>query len=332
MSEEKKMKKSVADIIINKFLSDVDSKGTMPWQRPYERYNAFNYFTMKTYRGINRLILPFGEYITRNQINAYNKEKGEDFRFQKGIMWFPVVFFTKQEKQITGDEVINVLGENIKDSGYLGTEGIWNYYYDANTNTYSKSRNVMRFYEVADRKFFKNSKGEVLPSRLETGEVEVVLEEPKKVIQEYVKRSEVKVSYDSGGVPCYIPMFDKVELNPYVKNEESWFSMAFHEFAHSTGHEKRLNRVGINYPKGEDKENLYAVEECIAEITASLLCAECGVYGYHTSGTSGYDNNIAYVQAWKKRIKDWGKEFIYIVSQADKAFNYILGDTEDNNR
>ena len=36
----------------------------------------------------------------------------------------------------------------------------------------------------------------------------------------------------------------------------------------------------------------------------------------------------AYVQSWKKRIKDWGKEFIYIVSQADKAFNYICGDVD----
>ncbi len=36
----------------------------MPWQKPYTQYNAFNYFTLKAYRGINRLILPFGEYLT----------------------------------------------------------------------------------------------------------------------------------------------------------------------------------------------------------------------------------------------------------------------------
>lgn len=27
----------------------------------------------------------------------------------------------------------------------------------------------------------------------------------------------------------------------------------------------------------------------------------------------------------RKRVKDWGKDFIYIVSQADKAFNMICG-------
>ena len=334
MAEEKKVKNKVADIIINRFLADVDSKGTMPWQRPYERYNAFNYFTMKTYRGINRLILPFGEYITKHQINTYNKVNKEDYRFQKGIEWYPVVFFTQDKKDITREEVEEAFegkGISIED-GYIGTEGVWNYYYLKNSNRYYKIRNVMRFYEVADRKWFRNSKGEMLPSRIDTEEVTISLEEPKKVIDDYIKRSGVDVVYDSADVPCYIPALDRVELNPYMEDEESWFSTAFHEFAHSTGHRSRLNRRGIHKPAGEDKDNLYAVEECIAEITASLLCAECGVYDYETSGTKEYDNNVAYVQAWKKRVKDWGKEFIYIVSQADKAFNFILGDTEDMNR
>ena len=71
-----KEKKSAADILIETFLKDVDEKGSMPWQRPYERYDSFNYFSQKMYRGFNRILLPFGEYITKNQINTYNKEHG----------------------------------------------------------------------------------------------------------------------------------------------------------------------------------------------------------------------------------------------------------------
>lgn len=334
MCEEKKTKRTVADIIIDTFLRDVDEKGTMPWQRPYERYNAFNYFTGKTYRGINRLILPFGEYLTKKQINTYNKEKGEDFRFQKGIEWFPVVFFTVQERGISRDEMLDAFPDvNFNEDGYVGTEGVWNFYISDGNPV--KRRNILKYFEVAERKHFRNSKGEYLPSRLENEEVVIVQEEPKKVMDEYIEREGITVDYTSGDTPCYIPILDKVELNPYVKSEEGWFSVAFHELAHSTGHVSRLNRKGVNYPRGiskDEKKSLYAVEECIAEITSSLLCAECGIYDFKTSGTMEYDNNIAYVQGWKKRVKDWGSEFIYIVSQADKAFNFILGDIEDRNR
>lgn len=332
--EEEKKKRSVSDIIIEKFLKDVDEKGTMPWQRPYERYNSFNYFTMQTYRGINRLLLPFGEYLTKKQINEYNKKHNEDFRFQKGIEWFPVVFFTVQEKEITREALLKDFPEaDTSKEGYIGSEGAWNYFNIQ--GVFYKKRNVLKYTDVADRKHFRNSKGELLPSKIETGEVVVELEEPEIVFDTYVKREGISLITDSTGTPCYIPSLDRVELNPHVKSEDAWFSTAFHEIAHSSGHFSRLNRKGVHYPEGVSKkeiDNLYAVEECIAEITACLLCAECGIHSMETSGSSAYINNIAYVQAWKKRVQDWGKEFIYIVSQADKAFNFILGDTEDKNR
>lgn len=331
---EEKKKKSVSDVIIERFLKDVDEKGSMPWQRPYERYNSFNYFTMQTYRGINRLLLPFGEYLTKKQINEYNKKHNEDFRFQKGIVWYPVVFFTVQEKKVSKEEFLEAFpGIDLSKEGYVGNDKIWTYHIQ--NGEFIKKRNVLKYTDVADRKHFKNSKGELLPSRLETGDVTLVLEEPKSVLDAYIQREGVKLMTDSIGTPCYIPSLDRVELNPHVKNEDSWYSIAFHEIAHSSGHYTRLNRKGIHYPDDigpREKDNIYAVEECIAEITASLLCAECGIHSMETSGSSVYDNNIAYVQAWKKRVTEWGKEFIYIVSQADKAFNFILGDTEDMNR
>lgn len=332
--EEEKKKKTVSDIIIEKFLKDVDEKGSMPWQRPYERYNAFNYFTLNTYRGINRLLLPFGEYLTKKQINEYNKTNNEDFRFQKGIEWFPVVFFTVQEKEVSKDDFRKIFPEyDLGKDGFIGSDGIWSYI--VYKGVPMKKRNVLKYFEVAERKHFKNSKGEMLPSRIESGDVTLVLEEPKMVFNNYVKREGIDLVTDGAGTPCYIPSIDRVELNPHVKSEDCWYSIAFHEFAHSTGHYTRLNRKGVNYPEGitpKEKENIYAVEECIAEITACLLCAECGIHDMETSGSMVYGNNVAYVQGWKKRVQDWGKEFIYIVSQADKAFTFILGDTEDMNR
>lgn len=331
-SSKGKQKKTVADIIINRILKDVEENGCMPWQKPYRCYNSFNYFTMNTYRGINRLLLPFGEYITKKQIREYNEKNNEDYTFQKGIKWYPVVYFTTKEVEISLQELEEMFKNvDLSKDGYIGTDGIWSYYIVKGKGV--KSRNILKYFEVADRVHFRNSKGELLPSRIEEGKVTLTYEEPSKVIDNYIKRSGVHMVTDHIGIPCYSPKLDTVKLNPHTNTEEEYFSTAFHELAHSTGHFSRLNREGINYPevlKPSEKEDLYAVEECIAEITASLLCGECGVHEFSTSGTKSYENNLAYINGWKKKIQDWNKKFIYIVSQADKAFYHILEGLDEN--
>lgn len=326
----------VSEKVISAFLKDIEETGKLHWQRPYEFHDAFNYFSMKPYRGINRLILPFGEYMTANQINTYNKQHNEDFRFQKGIKWHPVVFFTTQEKLVSREEMSNLFPDaDLTPEGfewkYVGTNEYKNYF--KSTRGYMFSRNIMRYSDVADRKYFVNSKGETLPSRLETGEVEITLSDARDVVDSYLSREGIMVYY-TNGVPCWNIEEDTIQMNNFCKNEDEWFSTMFHEMGHSTGHKSRLNREGCNPSKqrGLIKKELldiYAKEECIAEICACLCCAECGIYDFKTSGTRAYMNNLAYVQSWKSRIMDWGKDFIYIVSQADKAYNMIMGYNEE---
>lgn len=329
-------KKSVSDIIIERIIKDAEKLGTMPWQRPYSIYNSFNWVTKKSYRGINRLILPFGEYLTKNQINEYNREHNEDYRFIKGIMWYPIVYFKYDEKPCSKAEIEEIAAEKdqtgieFEDSSDMGSDTVfitrhngWNYY--KREGKYFKGRNILKYYSVADRKFFVNSKGETLPSRIDTGEVEIVTSEPRDVLYNYLDRENIQVDYTTG-IPCYIPAFDRIRLNKLSKSESHFFSTAFHECAHSTGHISRLNRSSLY---NTDKES-YAVDECIAEITSCLLCAETGIMDFTTSGTEVYENNLAYINYWKGKLKQWGKEFIYIVSQADKAFNYIMSATEED--
>lgn len=323
------MGKTVQGIIIDRILSDVEKEGSMPWQRPYKMYNSFNYFSLNTYKGINRLILPFGEYLTANQINEYNKAHNEDYRFQKGIQWFPVVFFKPDIKEISLKALKSIFPSEDIPTGksdkptFIGRDLYWVYYYES--GKYFKRRNVLRYYNVADRKYFKNSKGECLPSRIDTGDVEILLSKPKDVIDSYIARSGVNMG-ETLSSPNYQKIPDLVEMNYTCKGNE-FYSTLFHELAHSTGHEKRLNREGVVSNKSSN--DLYAKEECIAEITACLCCAECGIYSLETSCTSAYSNNIAYLSYWKKKVKDWGKDFIYLVSEADKAFNMILDFKEE---
>lgn len=339
-------KKTAAEVLIERFLKDAEERGTMPWQRPYERYNAFNYFTKRPYRGFNRLMLPYGEYMTRNQITQYNKDKGyiktdsrghiveatpDAYRFQKGIVWFPIVFFKVNSFKVSKEEVLakfpdaDVNKKSSTDVTYFGRADN-GYVYIMKDGICYREKNILRYYEVAERQHFRNARGEMLSSRIETGEVVIEKSDPKKVVYDYISRENIKLDDQYLGTPCYMPNMDKVCLNPHVKSEDAWFAIAFHELGHSTGAAHRLNREGVTLLS--DDNNIYAKEECIAEICACLCCAETGIINFETSGSAEYDNNIAYVQAWKKRVKGWGKDFIYIVSQADKAFNYICNNPD----
>lgn len=331
MSEQQK-RRSVGDIIVERFLKDVDETGVMPWQRPYNCYSAFNWYTKTPYRGINRLILPFGEYLTLNQIKEYNKKHGTNYRCLKGSPWEMVVFFKRDVKDVTRAEFEEKFPDQdyfefINTNGYA-SDGYW-MYYGTTTGSIKKVHNIMRYTNVLERQYWLDDDGNCLPSRIETGEVQIVRFDAKDIFDSYINRTGVKVDYDSSGIPCYIPMLDKIELNRFTEKEEEYWSTAFHEGIHSTGCKKRLARNffiknGL-VSDGKEDVSIRAEEECIAEIGASLLCAECNIHDFSTSESSAYKNNIAYVQNWKKRITDWGKKFVYIASEAEKAYNYFMG-------
>lgn len=313
------MSKAVSKIFIDRILEDIDKTGLLPWQKTYKVYYSFNYFGYNEYRGINRLLLPPGEYITKNQIQKYNKEHDCFYKFKKGIRFYPVYFFTSEKKVISLTEVKKLFPDadwnNIenKSPAYIGSTGGW--YYVKNTDVsgndiYYKRRNVSKYYSVAERQFFVNEDGEELPSRVSTGDVVLENAAAENVVRSYLERSGVNME-TTIGYPMYIPMLHTVRCNITPDTSANYYSNLFHELAHSTM--KHLNRKLDT-----------ASEECVAEICASFCCSECGITEYSTANSREYDNTLSYVSAYKKMIEDWGEKFISIVAEADKAFRYIM--------
>jgi antirestriction protein ArdC len=77
---------------------------------------------------------------------------------------------------------------------------------------------------------------------------------------------------------CYFPSRDEVqmpEMQSFIDGEE-FYSTLFHELAHSTGHETRLDCEGVttNWAFGS---HYYSDEELIAEMTSSFLCGFAGI-------------------------------------------------------
>lgn len=306
--------------IITKFLELAEQDGNMPWERPYKICKAVNYFSLKPYTGINSIMLPPGEYFTGNQINTYNKENNVNYRYQKGLKWYPVVFFKLDTKEVTEEEVqkANKGGAPIsctKEQTFLFS-GYWSYY----TENYKfyKFRRVHTVYRVMDRCFVRTEDGLELPSRFDNEELIITYTEPMEIVRDYMTRTGVQLETTVNS-PSYSYRRDTVSMNQLHKSEDEYFCTLFHELAHSTGHPTRLNRT-----LGSRDKEIYAKEECIAELTASMLCSEANIGVFQTSHSKSFENSVAYFQYYKNQIENWGKEFITIVSHAEKAFRYIM--------
>jgi antirestriction protein ArdC len=92
---------SVYKIVTERIIEKL-KQGEIPWRKPWNSYPAVNWVTQKPYRGVNKLLLDPGEYITWNQIQA---AKG---KVKKGAKSNIVVFFKMQnvKNKDTGEEDI----------------------------------------------------------------------------------------------------------------------------------------------------------------------------------------------------------------------------------
>jgi antirestriction protein ArdC len=130
-----------------------------------------------------------------------------------------------------------------------------------------------------------------------------------------------RINVTDSDAAYYRPGTDEITLpnmGQFV-NAESFYSTAFHEMAHSTGHKTRLDR-GLDGSFGSDP---YSREELVAEMTAAFLAAEAGILD------KVQDNNTAYVQHWAARLGKEPRLILDAASAAQKAADYILGVTWD---
>lgn len=109
-------------------------------------------------------------------------------------------------------------------------------------------------------------------------------------------------------------------LNQFINTAE-YYSTVFHELTHSTGHEKRLNRLNRAAFFGTDD---YGKEELVAEIGAATLVNHVGL-----ETPASFRNNTAYVQNWLKVLKNDKRFIVSAAVKAEKAVNLILNQTNE---
>ena len=68
------MADSTYDLITSRIIAELNS-GRIPWKKPWTGCEAMNWFRRVPYRGINRIFLPGGEYMTEKELKYVKGSK-----------------------------------------------------------------------------------------------------------------------------------------------------------------------------------------------------------------------------------------------------------------
>ena len=297
-------KQSIYEVISNKVIEALKTNN-VPWQKPWNFTKAdpstmaVNYDTQRPYNFLNQLFLGAGEYLTMTSVNKHNGKvkKGSHAKFAYAYF----------KRYIWPDGTMH-------STPYDGAEK-WDE--DDNTRwclTAYKVFNVLDCEGIEPHRRSSNT-----ANATDTEEGLVIAAED--VVAKYIAKAdgitiERKKASDSA---YYQPSTDyiQVPMRSQYKESGEYYSTLFHEMAHSTGAEKRLNRKGITTPNFFGSHE-YSKEELVAEMAAAMLCGACGV-----STKKTFTNSVAYLQSWAKALEKDSKLFVTASFQAEKAARYI---------
>lgn len=304
--------------IVEEVIKDIENGTPLFWQNPVLGCEPdCNGLTGKPYRGVNRIHLffatlrhmkatgkPYGDYrwMTFKQI----KDKG--YKLNKGAKGALIEYYDKQKIDI--NDYLNYLEEHKASKELIATvKNLMAKGYDKISIPYTKAYVVFNGEDI-----------DGLPSRQKENKT---VEEKHRDMENMLQNSEAKIEYVDpvqGFANHFTPKEDKVVLakKEYFKDTASFYAVAAHEIAHSTGIKDRLNFPGVAEINVFDEEQ-YAKEELRAEITSMFIGQQ---YGFEVD-KDHVEQHKAYLQGWAKALKNNPNELWKAATDAEKTVEYI---------
>ncbi len=123
-----------------------------------------------------------------------------------------------------------------------------------------------------------------------------------------------------GNRAFYAPALDVVQLpaREQFSSADDYYSTAFHELTHATGHASRLNRPEVARATHAFGDGDYAREELVAELGAAMIGARAAI-------APRTDQSAAYIAGWLRALKDDRKMLVGAAGRAQRAADYVLG-------
>lgn len=286
----------VFEIVTGKILEALD-RGIVPWRRPWKGSDIpRNLISGKSYSGVNiwlLLVASISEgykspyWLTFNQCKKLGGTVRKGEKSSLVVFWKPHYAKTIDKKDPETDDIIK---EEV-------------------------TIPVLRYYRVFNADQCEG---------IETPKEDIPLEDfnPLEAAESIVCSMPNPPKLQHGMARAfYAPSEDRINLpqKESFYSEEEYYSTAFHEFAHSTGHKSRLNRFDSKTFQG----NGYSEEELVAEMTAAFLIAESSIETPQT-----LQNSVSYLDHWRKNISDNPRLIVSTSGKAQRAANYILNKTE----
>lgn len=281
---------NVYEIITQRIVERLE-QGEIPWKKSWSAQTQAprNLISGKLYSGINVFILLSARYASPYWLTFKQaQEKGGTVR--KGEKGYPVVFWKidKKADEETGEE---------------------------------KTVPVLRYYTVFNVSQIDGLEGVPAPETYQVSEGgAAAIDAAEMVVASMPNKPQIVHGFTRA---CYSPSWDRVEMPVSIafNGPAEYYSTLFHELAHATGHESRLNRHQTikNHAFGSQD---YSKEELVAEFGSAFLCAEAGI------SPAVIDNQTAYIQGWLKALKNDSKLLINAAAQAQKAAYWIMGRKE----
>ncbi|MEF3695538.1 ArdC family protein [Desulfolutivibrio sp.] len=265
---------------------DMLEAGVVPWRKPWNDGVAtafpMNMVSKREYRGINIFLLMAMGRSSRFWLSFKQaKERGGHVR--KGERGTPVIFWKRHETE------------------------------DRQTGE-KKSVPILRYYTVFNLDQIDGIETPDAPEMV--NHAFEPIDAAARIMEAMPKRPEIIHAEPRA---FYRPSTDTVNLpRPGLfAQPKEYYSTAFHELVHATGHGSRLARR----PSSEirhfgDRE--YSQEELVAEMGSAFLCAKARIE------QAVIENQAAYIGGWLNVLKGSPKMVVYAAAQAQRAADFIL--------
>ncbi len=309
-------KQQIHQAIASRILEQLD-KGVMSWRKGWKATAGYarNGLTQNRYKGVNSYLTIISlccgyssnDWLTFNQIHqkGYKFKKDENGNCLARDTGCPVIYYEQRDRLTKQRFTPSTL------QGMTDTEKAE--YMRKNVAYIIRSFTVFNASLIEGYEERKNADliGDYNPDD-ELPSAEQVVDLWRKL---------VPIFY-GGESAYYSPSKDEIHLPERTRflNVAEFYGTAFHEIAHSSGADSRLQRNVANSFGSEE----YAQEELIAEFTSAFLRAELGIGGEHSED---FSNTVSYIDGWKKAIKKNPDCLIDAIKQAEIAANYITEQT-----
>ena len=276
--------------ITNEIISAIESGATdfeMPWHRQAHAGLPRNPATKNLYRGINALTL----WIVRRKLGfassywaSYLQWKSLGAQVRHGEKGATVIFYKRKEEDENSEE----------------------------DDTQNQARAVIRYSHV-----FNGDQVEgwsIDEAACETNHTKFA----KAVCFVNSLGSDIRhgsdTAYYSPALDCiFMPNQSAFRDKKSGSAVEGYYAVLFHEHIHWSGHPSRLKRD----LSGRFGSSNYAMEELVAELGASFLCATLGINTYPRS------DHAAYIASWIKVLKEH-KSAIFVAASAASVASQFL--------